>query len=166
MTNEYAKADLANVLEEVQEQFRAIAEIQQARAQLTASATVRKLATVTVNANGTVIDTRFGPHAEDASLNDIAKAVTEAAQQAVTEVNKLGLELMAPVQERQARLPKLTDLLEGFAEIKPPAPVAPPVTMVPPGADADDETGSAAMEFSNVEAYAPDRGPGLTDTSW
>ncbi|MEV6273936.1 YbaB/EbfC family nucleoid-associated protein [Nocardia sp. NPDC051832] len=163
MTNEYAKAELEHVLEEVQEQFKAIARIQQERAQLTASATVRKLATVTVNANGTVIDTKFGPHAEDATLNDIAKAVTEAAQQAVTAVNKLGLELMAPVQERQARLPKLTDLLEGFAEVKPQAPIAPPVTMAP---IAESEEDGPAMEFSNVQTYVPERGAGVTDTSW
>ncbi|GAB2669520.1 YbaB/EbfC family nucleoid-associated protein [Nocardia goodfellowii] len=165
MTNEYAKAELAHVLEEVQEQFKDIARIQQARATLTASATVRKLVTVTVNANGVVIDTKFGPHAEGAGLSELAKAMTEAAQQAVTEVNKLGMELMAPVQERQARLPKLTDLLDGFAEIKPQAPVAPPVTMVPPGA-AEPEEGDAPMEFSDVEAYVPDRGTSFTDSSW
>ncbi|MEU8896834.1 YbaB/EbfC family nucleoid-associated protein [Nocardia sp. NPDC048505] len=162
MTNEYAKADLEHVLGEVQEQFKAIAEIQQARARLTASASVRKLATVTVNANGTVVDTKFGPHAEDASLNELAKAVTEAAQQAVTEVTKLGMELMAPVQERQARLPKLSDLLEGFAEVKPQAPVAPPVTMVPLAVDAEEPV----MEFSDVETFTPERGSGFTDSSW
>lgn len=164
MTNEYAKAELANVLEEVQQQFRSIAATQQARAELTASATVRKRVTVTVNADGTIIDTKFHSGIEELTYGDIAKAVTAAAQQAAQEVGRKAQELMAPVLERQARLPKLTDMIEGLADLNAAKPVAPPATMVVPdtGHDAD----GSVQVFHDVEAYTPNRDRGVTDTSW
>lgn len=91
MANERAKAELAGLIEEVGQQFREIARIQEERAQLTASATVRrKRVTVTVNADGVVIETKFGPNIEDLSYSEIAAAVTEAAQKANAEVLRKG----------------------------------------------------------------------------
>jgi DNA-binding protein YbaB len=169
MTNNFAKAELATVLEEVQQQFRSIGRIQQERAQLTGSATIRKRVTVTVNADGTIIETKFGPGIEELTFGEIAKAVTAAAQQATAEVNRKSQELMAPLQERRARLPKLSDLVEGMSDITAMKPTAPPATLVPPesgdrSGDADED--SAAMEFSNVEALGSGRDGGVTDSSW
>ncbi|MGK8511909.1 hypothetical protein ACRS5S_29100 [Nocardia asiatica] len=56
MTNEQAKADLADILDGVQEQMRIIARLQQERAELTGRATVRgKRVTVVVNADNAVM---------------------------------------------------------------------------------------------------------------
>ncbi|MFG1794408.1 YbaB/EbfC family nucleoid-associated protein [Nocardia sp. NPDC049149] len=169
MTNEYAKAELASVWEEVQRQFRSIAQIQQARAELTASATVRKRVTVTVNADGTIIDTKFGPGIEELTFPEIAKAVTAAAQQACAEVGRKAQELMAPLQERRARLPKVSDLIEGMPDFRGDQPVEPEVPLAPPGSaqrqDAADNAGAAAA-FSNVEAHTLNRRRGVTQASW
>lgn len=168
MTNEYAKAELASVLEEVQQQFRSIAQIQQARVELTASATVRKRVTVTVNADGTIIETKFGPGIEELSFSDIAKAVTEAAQQASTELSRKTKELMAPLEERRARLPKISDLVEGMPDFSAQRPVAPPVPLAPPDAReqrAEDDL-APPMEFDNVEVLVPERNPGVTNSDW
>lgn len=170
MRNEHARAEMESVLEEVQQQFKLIAQIQQDRAQLTASATVRKRVTVTVNADGTLIETKFGPDIADLNYGEIARAVTEAAQQAAAEVARKAGALMTPLQEKRARLPKITDLIEGMADIVPPVPEAPPVSLEPPDRHAlqrADED-SAPMEFNNVEAVDPTgaRGRGVTDSSW
>ncbi|WP_378737195.1 YbaB/EbfC family nucleoid-associated protein [Nocardia brasiliensis] len=169
MTNEYAKTELASVWEEVQQQFRSIAQIQQERAQLTASATVRKRVTVTVNADGTIIETKFGPRIEELNFTEIAEAVTAAAQQACAELARKTQDLMAPLHERRARLPRVSDLIEGMPDFSAQQPVEPEVSLAPPGSaerqDAADND-SAAREFSNVEAYTPDLGRGVTQSSW
>lgn len=171
MTNEFAKAEMAAVLDEVQQQFRAIAQVQQQRAELTASATVRKRITVTVNADGTIIETKFGSGIEELSYGEIAKAVTEAAQKATAEVTRKAQELMTPLHDRRARLPKLSDLIEGMPDLSAEMPKAPKVSLAPPNSEerrsvSDDD--AAPMEFSNVEVVsrqsATDRG--VTDSSW
>ncbi|MFE9326894.1 YbaB/EbfC family nucleoid-associated protein [Nocardia sp. NPDC052278] len=171
MTNEFAKAEMAAVLDEVQQQFRAIAQVQQQRAELTASATVRKRITVTVNADGTIIETKFGSGIDELSYGEIAKAVTEAAQKATAEVMRKAQELMTPLHDRRARLPKLSDLIEGMPDLSSEMPKAPKVSLAPPNSEerqtVSDNDG-APMEFSNVEVVsrqsATDRG--VTDSSW
>ncbi|MEU0503989.1 YbaB/EbfC family nucleoid-associated protein [Nocardia sp. NPDC005998] len=171
MTNEFAKAEMAAVLDEVQQQFRAIAKVQQQRAELTASATVRKRITVTVNADGTIIETKFASDIDELSYSEIAKAVTEAAQQATAEVMRKAQELMTPLHDRRARLPKLSDLIEGMPDLSAEMPKAPTVSLAPPNAEerrafaADDR---APMEFSNVEFVSrqPGADRGVTDSSW
>ncbi|WP_433195542.1 YbaB/EbfC family nucleoid-associated protein [Nocardia sp. CA-107356] len=171
MTNEFAKAEMAAVLDEVQQQFRAIAQVQRQRAELTASATVRKRITVTVNADGTIIETKFAAGVEELSYSEIAKAVTEAAQKATAEVMRKAQELMMPLHDRRARLPKLSDLIEGMPDLSAEMPKAPRVSLAPPNAEerrtvADDD--SAPMEFSNVEVVSRQVGAdrGVTDSSW
>ncbi|MEV4124604.1 YbaB/EbfC family nucleoid-associated protein [Nocardia sp. NPDC049707] len=171
MTNEFAKAEMAAVLDEVQQQFQAIAQVQQQRAELTASATVRKRITVTVNADGTIIETKFGSGIEELSYGEIAKAVTEAAQQAAAEVARKAQELMLPLHDRRARLPKLSDLIEGMPDLSAEMPKAPRISLAPPNSEERQSVSvndGAAMEFSDVEVVphrsATDRG--VTDSSW
>ncbi|QLY31850.1 YbaB/EbfC family nucleoid-associated protein [Nocardia huaxiensis] len=170
MPNERAKAEMHAVLEEVQEQMRQVARIQQERVQLTASVTVRKRVTVTVNADGTVIETKFGSGIADLSYAEIARAVTEAAQGASAEVARKGAELMQPFQERRSRLPKLSDLVEGMPDFGAMMPAAPPVSTAPLNSAervAELENVSGAPEFEDVEVR-PGRGRdgGVTDSGW
>ncbi|WP_336085372.1 YbaB/EbfC family nucleoid-associated protein [Nocardia sp. SSK8] len=130
MANEHAKAQMADILETVQEQMRAIAQVQQDRARIVASATVRKRVTVTVNADYKVIETKFTPDIDDLTYTEIAKAVTEAAQQAATEVARRTQELMAPLQRERARLPKITELVDDMDEFAIPQPVE--ASLAPP----------------------------------
>ncbi|WP_227998528.1 YbaB/EbfC family nucleoid-associated protein [Nocardia australiensis] len=174
MTNEHAKSELAAVLDEVQQQMRDIARVQQQRAQLTASATVRKRVTVTVNADGAIIETKFGPGVDELSYSDIAKAVTAAAQQAFTDVARKGQDLMVPLNDRRARLPKMSDLVEGMPDFTAETPERPSVSLAPPDADerrgaiGARESDSSAMEFSDVELVARQRtrDRGVSDSSW
>lgn len=164
MTNEQAKADFAVIMDGVQQQMRTIAEIQQRRSELIATATARgKKVSVTVNADNKVVDVKFGPDVEELSYAEIAKAVVDAAQRAGTEVAEKTARLMAPLQEQQAALPKLSDLLEGMEGLDVPGTVTAPTTRpgrgaqgfsdgsYVPGPEADDRSG---------------RGGSVTDSSW
>lgn len=166
MTNEQAKAELAAIMDGVQEQMRTIARIQQQRAELTASATTRgKKVTVTVNADNTLIDVKFSADIDELSYSEIAKAVVEAAQRAVREISQQTTDLMSPLEIQRSRMPKLSDLVEGLAGIEIPDPVAAsterPAAAArrkvfdgsgpPPGGDEPDDTR---------------RGKSVTDSSW
>ncbi|MFD4460654.1 YbaB/EbfC family nucleoid-associated protein [Nocardia sp. NPDC058480] len=132
MTNEQARSDLHTVIDGVQEQFHTIARIQQERAEIIGTATVRKRVTVTVNADNRVIETKFAADIDDLDYAEIAKAVTEAAQQAAAEVARKTAELTAPFQQQRARMPKLSDLIDGMPELRIPAPVE--ASLAPPKA--------------------------------
>ncbi|MGS2808670.1 YbaB/EbfC family nucleoid-associated protein [Nocardia sp. MW-W600-9] len=156
MTNEQAKADLAEIIEGVQDQMRAVARIQQARAEIVASATVRRRVTVTVNADNKVIETKFGADIEDLGYAEIAKAVTEAAQQASAEVARKVNELMAPFQQQRARMPKISDLVEGMPEFRIPPTVE--ASTAPPD--------SAERRGGGEDPAQRERGSAATDSGW
>lgn len=167
MPNEHTRAELHAVIEQVGQQFRTIARIQRDRADLTASATVRKRVTVTVNADGMVIETKFAGNIDDLEYSEIAKAVTEAAQLAGAEVARKGQALMEPLNDQRARMPKLSDLIDGMPDFaaNPPEPV--PASTAPPSAPGRTVPDSA-MEFDDVEVVRPEsaRDRGVTDSGW
>ncbi|NKX88717.1 YbaB/EbfC family nucleoid-associated protein [Nocardia coubleae] len=158
MTNEHAKAQMEDILETVQQQLRAIGQVQQDRAKLVASATVRKRVTVTVNADYKVIETKFASDIDDLTYTEIAKAVTEAAQQAAAEVARKTRELMAPVQTERARLPKLTELVEGIGDFTIPQPVE--ASLEPPNSPERERLSS------NEEDGSRDPSRTATDAGW
>ncbi|MBB5912862.1 DNA-binding protein YbaB [Nocardia transvalensis] len=167
MTNERAKNDLATVMDGVEEQLRTIARLQTERTRLTASATVSgKRVTVTVNADNTVVETRFGPGIEDLSHGEIAKAVTDAAQRAAAEMARRTKELFAPLQAQRERMPKLTDLVEGMPDLH--VPEAPPVSTAAPGSPERQQDSDGSAVFADVETFdhQHSRGRGVTDSSW
>lgn len=171
MTNERAKSDLADILDGVQEQMRLVAQLQQERAELTASASVRgKKVTVTVNADNQVIETKFGANIDELTYSEIAKAVTEAAQQASAEMARKTSRLLAPLQDQRARMPKLSDLVEGMPEVKAPDPIlastAPPNSKQRQRASDDSPAEDGSMRFSDTEHLDSGRGGSVTDSSW
>ncbi|MEU0540808.1 YbaB/EbfC family nucleoid-associated protein [Nocardia sp. NPDC005978] len=162
MANEFAKANLSDILEDFAGQMRTITGLQRQRAVLTASATVRKRVTVTVNADGTVIEVKFSSDIADLDYPEIAAAVAEAAQQAAAEVARKGRELMAPVSQNRNRLPKFSDLVPGMPDLSRELaiPEPPVVSTAPPKAP---ERLAAQAE---LDADAPRRTGGATDSGW
>ncbi|KQY33249.1 hypothetical protein ASD42_15340 [Nocardia sp. Root136] len=159
MTNEQAKAQLAEIIEGVQEQMRGIAQIQRDRAKIVASATVRKRVTVSVNADYKVIETKFSSDIDDLTYPEIARAMTEAAQQASAEVARLTQEMMAPLQEGRSRLPKLTDLVADMPDLIVPQAVE--ASLAAPNSPERQENSEG-----NELLGAPDRSGSATDSSW
>ncbi|WP_067695729.1 YbaB/EbfC family nucleoid-associated protein [Nocardia jejuensis] len=165
MSNERARADLNDILEGFADQMRTITELQRERAALTATATVRqKRVTVTVNAEGTVIETKFGSGIEDLDYAEIAKAVTEAAQQASAEVAARGREVLAPVSQNRDRLPKLSDLVPGMPDLSRElrAPEPPVVSTAPPKSPER----LAAQPKPESDGSAAPRRSAATDSGW
>ncbi|MFI9506321.1 YbaB/EbfC family nucleoid-associated protein [Nocardia sp. NPDC052566] len=164
MTNEGAKEQLAELLADFDQQMGMIARVQRQRAMITGRATVRgQRVTVTVNVDGTVIDTRFGTDIADLSYGEIAKAMTEAAQLAVADATRQEQEVMAPLLAQRERMPKLHDLVEGMPDLRDRIPHEPTVsTEQPRGRRGFEE---AAPDFTNIEQVVP-RGGGVTDRGW
>lgn len=158
MTNEQAKADLAAIMDGVQEQMRAIARIQQQRAELTASATARgKKVTVTVNADNAVIDVKFSADIDELSYSEIAKAVVEATRRACEQVAEKTTDLMSPLDIQRSRMPRLSDLVEGLADIEIPGTVPAPMAR---------QVSDGSSRPPHAEDNHAGRGGSVTDSSW
>lgn len=178
MRNGRIDNDPESALEAFRDQMRNLAEAQRKRAQLTAKATSRgKRITVTVNANGVVIDTKFAKDISDLSYDEIAKTVTQLAQQAANDVLRMSQELLAPMAEQRMRLPKLTDLIEDLPDFVGELPQQPAVSTAPPSNSrslategAEDIERPAPMEFAGAERLEDSRRDGparsATDTGW
>ncbi|MRH92847.1 YbaB/EbfC family DNA-binding protein [Nocardia sp. SYP-A9097] len=151
MSNERVRAEMQAVLAEVREQARLAAHLQQQRAQLTASATLYDCVTVTVNADGTIIDTRFGPDIADYRYDEIARAVTAAAHAATAELGRRMQQLLRPFEERRSRLPKLSDVVEGLPDYRA---IMQRIVR---------ESATGATDFTDS---GPSRGGGFTDSGW
>ncbi|RDI55326.1 YbaB/EbfC family nucleoid-associated protein [Nocardia mexicana] len=133
MANEWLRADAAMMMDALSEQMQGIAKIQRDRSRLTATATAcQKRITVTVNADGILIETRFADDIGDLSYPEIAEAMTEAVQAAARKASEDGRRLMEPLRERKSRLPRLSDLIEGAPDLGSAMPVAPPTSVAPP----------------------------------
>ncbi len=153
MSNERLMADAAMLMDAFKEQMSGIAGIQRDRSQLTATVTAcDKRISVTVNADGILIATKFAEDIRDISYEEIAAAMTQAVQAAAQKVQKLSNELMEPLREQKARLPRLSDIIEGAPDLGEMMPVAPPVSLSPP--DSDERVRAAErpdMIFQDVE---------------
>ncbi|WP_216899218.1 YbaB/EbfC family nucleoid-associated protein [Nocardia alni] len=182
MANEFAKARLAELKSDFNTQVALIADLQRRRTQLTGTGTARgKRVTVTVNADGTVIETKFTADVSDLSYSEIARAMTEAAQQAAAEVARKRTELMQPLTEVRARLPKLSEIVESMPDVTAHMPKAPEVSLAPPNsperlaaehdANANGVTGNGwspakpSSTVTNTEASAHPSS-GVTGNGW
>ncbi|RDI45013.1 YbaB/EbfC family nucleoid-associated protein [Nocardia mexicana] len=145
MANERLRADAAMMMEALSEQMLGIAKIQRDRSRLTASATAcEKRITVTVNADGILVDTRFDDDIGELTYEEIAAAMTEAVQAAAQKANEECRRLMEPLRERKSRLPRLSDLIEDAPDLGSVVPVAPPASVAPPNSRErwdDEDTG-------------------------
>lgn len=152
MANESAKAELASMIDEFQQQMLVLGEMQQKRAQLMATGyALQKRVTVVVNADGTVIETKLDDDLEDLSLYELGKAVTEAAQAAANELARKSAELMNPIQERRGRMPKMSDLIEGLPDLTARIPEPIPASTAPPNSPERQERNESVMTFTDVE---------------
>lgn len=164
MTNEQAKADFAAIMGGVREQMRTLARIQQQRAELTATGTARgKKVRVTVNADNVVVDVKFADDIDELSYSDLAKAIIEATQRACKQVAEKTTDLMAPLETQKARLPKLSDLVEGMEEMEIPG-VIPASTTRPDNAHIRDVPDGSGLPLAGADGSG--RGGSVTDSSW
>lgn len=156
MSNERLMADAAMMMEAFTEQMSGIAKVQRDRARLTATVTAcDKRITVTVNADGILIATKFADDIKDLPYEDIAAAMTEAVQAAARKVQKLTQELMDPLRQQKNQLPKLSEMLEGAPDLGEMMPIAPPASMAPPDSPERKSEEIPDMVYGDVEDVRP-----------
>lgn len=156
MRGERPDPEVESLLEAFHQQLREIAAVQRQRVLLTASATSRdKRITVTVNANGIVIDIRFTPDIGELSHDEIAKELIRLAQEAAATVARRGQELIEPLTARQHRLPKVSEVVEGMPDFATDVPLELPVSIAAPGSPErrELEAQAAALEFADTEQF-------------
>ncbi|MVU78974.1 YbaB/EbfC family DNA-binding protein [Nocardia sp. ET3-3] len=172
MTGQNGEVAKAAILEEFTSQMRDIAEASRKRTQLVASATAAGgRVQVTVNADGVVIATRFSSDIDELTFDEIAKAVTTAAQNAATEVSKQGRELLQPLRDRRARMPRLSELIEGMPDLETKAPLVEPASLAPPKSrERLSQLREPAPEYGNAVGYEAwsegQENRGATDSGW
>ncbi|RJO72081.1 YbaB/EbfC family DNA-binding protein [Nocardia panacis] len=150
MPNERAREDMLEIMDDFEQQMELISRLGAERARIIGRASVRgKRVTVAVNAEGALIDTRFSADIDDLDYAEIASAVTEAARLAAADAAAQARELMTPLLVQRARLPKLSDLIEGMPDLSGRVPTAP-----------QREEPAAGGE----ESYR--QSGGVTDSSW
>jgi len=164
---EHSMADLSAIRDGFADQMRLIAKAQQERANVTASASVeRGRVTITVNANGLVIDAKFANDIDDLSYDQIAAAVVAATQQAAADAAKQSKELMDPLIEQRRKLPNVEDLVGSLGSLRTMIPVKPEVSTASPAERA--QVTSEPMTFADAVEHdgSTDRGSGITESSW
>ncbi|MFI6999113.1 YbaB/EbfC family nucleoid-associated protein [Nocardia sp. NPDC050175] len=125
--------DASGLLDAFGQTFGHLAELARSRAELTASASAeRGRITVTVNASGSIIATKFAGAVDDLSYSQIARATLQAAQRAAAKITRKEAELRAPLIERQSAMPRLEDMFSELAELRKKMPKAVPAPLTPP----------------------------------
>lgn len=128
MDNDAARERLGDVLAGLRDQLADYAELQKKQAALQIDAEVAEgTVVVTVNAQGqlvkTLIDNSF---LDDHDFDDLGDYITEAAQTAAKDAGRRIREMLAPINERHATFPSLSDIVEGMPD---------PSDLMPPGLD-------------------------------
>ncbi len=151
---------LAEMMQTVQSNMASLRDAFEQRAQLTGTGTAAdKQVTIVVNADGRVIETRMDDEIAELSPEDIAAAVTKAAQQAFAEVKRKTDELVAPMRERSAGMPKLSDLLPGIPDELNSLPTHIPAPTTPGAPVERDELGAVRRSTHGT-------GPEVTQPGW
>ncbi|GAB2688914.1 YbaB/EbfC family nucleoid-associated protein [Nocardia thraciensis] len=172
MSGRFGPEEFPDLMDDIQDTLETIARLQRERTALVGKASVRRgRVSAVVNADSVLVDLKFGRDVEDLEYPELARAVIEAVQEASADVNRKARELMSPLDEQRARLPKLSDMVPGMPDLREqvPPPERAPVTK--PGAQeifgSADDTGRP-MTFDNVEVVEKrdPREPGITDSGW
>ncbi|NUS45416.1 MAG: YbaB/EbfC family DNA-binding protein [Mycobacteriaceae bacterium] len=128
-----AREHFAQVMNDFHAQMADIGRMQQLRATLVATGyAADKRVAVSLNADGIVIETVFADDIGDLDHDEIAAAVTAAGQAAARDLQRQTDEVHAPLLERRARMPKLSEII-GTIEGLEDFPAPPAVSLAPPG---------------------------------
>jgi DNA-binding protein YbaB len=120
VSNDSARHELAEALDLVQEHLADLAIVEKKRAALSATATAADgMVAVTVDARGVVSGTSVDEsYLDEYELTDLGDFVTAAAREAAGDVGRQSAELLAPLADRRARFPSLSDIVEGAPDIR------------------------------------------------
>jgi DNA-binding protein YbaB len=120
MDNDGARHELTDALALLQEHMSELATVERKRAALSATATVADgTVVVTVDAHGVVSNAAIDEsYLDERDLAELGDFVTAAAQEAARDVERRSVELLAPLAERRAQFPSLSDIVDGAPDIR------------------------------------------------
>ena len=120
MDNDAARHVLTEAVGLLQEHMADLAVVEVKRAALSATAIAAGgTVTVTVDAFGVVSHTAVDEtYWDDHELADLGDHVTEAARAAARDVARQTAELLAPLAERRAGFPSLSDIVDGAPDVR------------------------------------------------
>ncbi|GAB4583208.1 YbaB/EbfC family nucleoid-associated protein [Nocardia sp. IFM 10818] len=169
MAWERSRGEADSYVEGFTEQIRALAETTRKRAQLTGSGSAANgLITVTVNADNVVIATKVSADAEDLTLDEIAAAVTAAAQHAAADVARKTEEFFRPLNEKRAKMPKLSELFEDMPDLEQ-VPLPKPSLAPPNSRERLEQEAEPGPEFTDAvdhDDWQSDQGSGIRAKDW
>jgi DNA-binding protein YbaB len=118
--NDAARYELAEALALLQEHMAELAMVERKRAALSATVTVADgTVEVTVNAHGVVSNTAVDEsYLEEHDFAKLGVYVTAAAQSAARDVERQAAHFLAPLAQRRARFPSLSDIVDGAPDIR------------------------------------------------
>ncbi|WP_329412268.1 YbaB/EbfC family nucleoid-associated protein [Nocardia vinacea] len=189
MRDERVRAGLQGMMETLRDQLGELQEFERRRMALTATAeSLDGRVTVTVDAEGHVIDTEFADDIHRFAPEKLAAAVTAAAKAAAADVALRCEELRAPLLEGYEKIPKLSDMVDLIPQLDAELPTPPrslalrdmendpdaPVTITNgrPGSAvfADPEEELSPLHLSDVDdhdqAVRPRRESEVSDAGW
>lgn len=123
MSEGHAAEHLSTMIDGFAEHLERVKQAQEQRAQLVVEARGGDdRVTVTVNADGALVDVRFSEDINDLDYDEIATALLRAAQQAAAAASEQVRKLIAPVQQRPAVIPSIAELIEDIPELRARVP--------------------------------------------
>lgn len=161
--------DFPDLMEDIQSTLQSIARLQRDRTELIGKGSARRgRVTAMVNANNILVDLKFTKDIDDLTHAELSRAIVEATQAAVEDVTQKTKELMQPLQEQRARLPKIQDLVPGMPDLRASMPMAPTPSLSKPAADSIATGEDSPMVYNNVEVVEEhkSREAGVTDSGW
>jgi DNA-binding protein YbaB len=169
-----AQARVAELLEMMRSGMQTVERTQRQWAQLTASASAEEdRVTVTVNADGVIIDLRFAPEADELTLDELAQAVVSATQDAARQVKQDGERVRTGMRERlwaeQAALPRMPEIVAKMPEVLARLPKPPEVSTARPGTEQRRAAADAARDrvFPHAQPMADPRPDnGVDEPGW
>ncbi|MGV9678507.1 YbaB/EbfC family nucleoid-associated protein [Nocardia sp. NPDC003482] len=155
MSNEQLRNDMYTVLDGLRDQMNGIAEAQRRKSEMSARASIHDgRVVVTVDGDGIVTGVEFSDRIDDLSDDEIAAAVTQAAQQAAAEIARRLRDLVRPLLDRRAQWPKLSDLLPGSPDLPEHIPGHSRAPTSPPDAPDRDLDARTAGDFLRASRSA------------
>lgn len=126
--------DFTEILAQAEEQMAEIAAIQKKQAALVTTASAADgLVTVSVNAQGVVIETKIDrDFLDEFDLDDLGRYITQAAQAAAKDVQSQAAALIAPAAERRKVFPSLSELIPDAPDIRDFTAEIPKPSLAPP----------------------------------
>ncbi|MGF6889185.1 DNA-binding protein YbaB [Nocardia sp. GAS34] len=157
-----------DLMPQLQEHLQALTEARQQRARLTASATSRdRRVTITVDANGVIASTRFADDIGELVPDELARMVTQVAQEAAKVVARRNQELVAALAAQHGGLSEMaqrvTELPTMGFEMSVPAPL---FAALQPSEQVDGEDSAPPGSAENRGRPSGAGGVPITESSW